>query len=197
MSLNQAPVQCCDCNREADLWMCLDCWGRPHLCQTCCRGAYTRTPMHRVQRWKMNRWVEVELWEVGLAVWMGHRGKPCPCASSEPASLRVVHTNGIHMVKAHYCRCRVDAPADHLQLISEGWFPLSYKQVKTVFTLKLLDMFLMENLKSQTAVHKFWTKMRRICCFTAPHSVPVSTWWRVLVLGGWVSLNNIVTGPST
>ena len=48
------------------------------LCQACCRQRHERNPFHKVEMWTGSHFSAAFLWEVGLRLYLGHRGLPCP-----------------------------------------------------------------------------------------------------------------------
>ncbi|KAK7692299.1 hypothetical protein QCA50_003924 [Cerrena zonata] len=59
-------------------WRCLDCFGEPAYCTSCCRLAHGRSPLHRISRWNGKTFYRSALYKTGLTLFMGHRGLPCP-----------------------------------------------------------------------------------------------------------------------
>ncbi|KIJ89600.1 hypothetical protein K443DRAFT_61876, partial [Laccaria amethystina LaAM-08-1] len=59
--------------------------------------------------------------------------------------MTIVHTSGVHYLPVVFCGCS-QAAAEDIQLLRVGLYPSTYKSCKTVFTLQLLDDYLLENL---------------------------------------------------
>ena len=75
--------RCQVCKVEASPWRCLDCFGEPTYCQSCCMEAHTRDPFHRVARWKGTHYSPDWLWVTGVCIHLGHHGQPCPNPASQ------------------------------------------------------------------------------------------------------------------
>lgn len=85
----------------------------------------------------------------------------------------VVHTNGIHYLPVHVCRCPNSATED-IQLLQMRYYPSTYKRIGTIFTFQLLDDYLLENLECQTSTYNYFQKLRRMTNKAIPQSIPVS-----------------------
>ena len=86
--------------------------------------------------------------------------------------LTIVDRSGVHDLAVHWCNCSGAAAAD-LQLFNAGFFPASYKRIKSAFTFQVLDDFLIDNLECKTSASSFYSKLRRITCKAFPDSIPV------------------------
>jgi hypothetical protein len=69
---------CSLCSTGAAIWRCLECLGRPTFCTDCCREQHLIIPLHRIQRWTGDFFLPAWLRQVGVVVYLGHGGKPCP-----------------------------------------------------------------------------------------------------------------------
>jgi hypothetical protein len=70
--------RCSGCGIGDGSWRCLDCLSRPLFCISCCRQAHSLLPFHRVERWTGSHFTPAWLQDVGVAIHLGHQGKPCP-----------------------------------------------------------------------------------------------------------------------
>jgi hypothetical protein len=52
--------------------------GRPVLCKDCCRRTHSKVPFHRVEQWTGEFFKPSWLHEVGVEIYLGHSGAPCP-----------------------------------------------------------------------------------------------------------------------
>ncbi|EAU81104.2 hypothetical protein CC1G_09746 [Coprinopsis cinerea okayama7 len=86
----------------------------------------------------------------------------------------VVHTNGVHYLPFVFCRC-AEAPSDEVQLLRHGFYPATFRDIRTVFTHALLDDYLLEMLECFTSTHHYYSKLRRVTNKNFPHSVPDRT----------------------
>ncbi|TEB32063.1 hypothetical protein FA13DRAFT_1628436, partial [Coprinellus micaceus] len=196
----QAPpsvCQSCDCD-PAD-YRCLECVGNSYLCWGCCRDAHVHTPLHRVEAWTGSHFEPSWLWPLGIGIYLGHGGDLCPQQTplsrpSDPPAMPalddhsygakpkgrkleghsvcvVVHTNGVHHLPFVRCKCSDAEPFD-IQLIRAGFYPSTEKEPRTVFSVPLLNLYLVETLECRTATNNFYSKLRRLTNETFPHSVP-------------------------
>jgi CxC2 like cysteine cluster associated with KDZ transposases len=74
-------VRCRGCGGEG-WWRCRDCFGGALWCRGCCRCIHLTQPLHRVERWNGRFFERSALWEVGVRLYLGHQGHPCPSADS-------------------------------------------------------------------------------------------------------------------
>ena len=81
--------------------------------------------------------------------------------------VRIIHTNGVHHLPLARCSCSgTDAlPCD---LIHAGLMPTSFKRVRTLFTLAVLDQFRYSNLEMKASAYQFFQMLRRITSPMAP-----------------------------
>jgi CxC2 like cysteine cluster associated with KDZ transposases len=60
-----------------------------------------------------------------------------------------------------------------LQLLRRGFYPSTFKGVRTVFTFSLLDDYLLDTLECHTSTHHYYQKLRRLTNKSFPHTAPV------------------------
>jgi hypothetical protein len=84
--------------------------------------------------------------------------------------VRVIHTNGVHYLALATCSCSgLDGlPED---LIHAGLMPTSFKRVRTLFTLAVLDHFRYSNLEMKASAYQCFQMLRRITMPMAPNNV--------------------------
>jgi hypothetical protein len=111
--------------------------------------------------------------DLGLAYHLGHGGCPCPCASGEPREMVVLHTNGIHQVHFHPCKC-VGAPHIRCQLLRRHLYPATILDPRTCATFALLREFHILSLQSKISMHHFYLSLHRRTDNTGLKSIPVS-----------------------
>jgi len=92
---------------------------------------------------------------------------------SHPSSIsyvRVIHTNGIHHIGMISCSCH---GADQLptDLVAANLIPSSFKKIRTIFTVELLDQYRLCNLEMKATAHQFYHYLRRITSPLDPASV--------------------------
>ena len=61
-------------------WRCVDCFGMPAFCTTCCRGFHVRAPFHRIERWNGQTFYPSSMRQTGLILYLEHGGLECPGA---------------------------------------------------------------------------------------------------------------------
>jgi hypothetical protein len=84
--------------------------------------------------------------------------------------VRIIHTNGVHHLALVKCSCSGD---DGLlnDLMHAGFMPTSFKCVKTLFTLAVLDQFRYSNLEMKASAYQFFQMLRHITMPMSPASV--------------------------
>ncbi|KAG8744966.1 hypothetical protein FRC12_014689 [Ceratobasidium sp. 428] len=101
-------------------------------------------PTHRVEYWDGLAWTRSSLQELGLIVYLGHRGKPC--FNNEGASqLLIGDLNGFHTVN----------------LLSAGYVPCSDIHPRSAFTHTLLEVYNTFLTLGRTSAHKFYAVLER------------------------------------
>ncbi|KIK75420.1 hypothetical protein PAXRUDRAFT_786179, partial [Paxillus rubicundulus Ve08.2h10] len=151
----------------------------------------------------------------GLTLHLGHDGGVCPSGVREvpqevpdeewepsqpgarPPHLQVPDTPGYMVVVdtlcVHYCNlayCNYPGSLDpHIQLLGAGLFPASTACPNTVFTFKVLDGCLWDNVECGTAAMNYFSKLKRFTSNVFPQSdielLRVARIWRVLKLLKW------------
>ncbi|KIK77284.1 hypothetical protein PAXRUDRAFT_167382, partial [Paxillus rubicundulus Ve08.2h10] len=156
-------------------------------------------PFHRVEQWTGTHFQESVLRLAGLTLHLGHDGGVCPSRVREvpqevpdeewepskpgarpphlwvpdtPGYLVVVNISGVHYCNLAYCNCP-GSPDPHIQLPCAGLFPASTAFPCTVFTFKVLDNFLRDDVECGTAAMNYFSKLKRITSNVFPHLVPV------------------------
>jgi len=69
---------CHFCSVGRPVWRCKDCTDRRPLCVYCCRNGHRNAPFHRVEKWNGRYYQIGALWQVGVKIYTGHNGHPCP-----------------------------------------------------------------------------------------------------------------------
>ncbi len=72
------PVSCRTCQATEDLYRCLYCMTQPIYCSAEMREYHELTPFHRIEKWTGTHFQPAWLSEVGLKIYLGHQGNPCP-----------------------------------------------------------------------------------------------------------------------
>ncbi|KAF5314234.1 hypothetical protein D9619_011889 [Psilocybe cf. subviscida] len=73
-----ANAFCTKCRKNNGLYRCSDCFGQNLLCVECTQEVHTNLPFHRIQQWCGSHFTRAALWQVGVKLFLGHGGMPCP-----------------------------------------------------------------------------------------------------------------------
>src|ERR1700691_3444817 len=68
----------CGCGYGASVWRCRDCADKSAICVLCCRIRHKLNWFHRVEKWNGRFYQPGALWQVGVKIFVGHNGVPCP-----------------------------------------------------------------------------------------------------------------------
>src|SRR6266702_1169621 len=68
----------CSMCRKHGGFKCPDCFGGPLLCKDCCVEFHRHSPFHRPLQWTSTHYTPVSLQSLGLVLFLGHNGAPCP-----------------------------------------------------------------------------------------------------------------------
>lgn len=72
------PQTCPKCRLGRPKWRCLDCVDSTALCVLCCRDGHQLNLFHRIEKWNGRFYQKAALWQVGVKIFTGHHGAPCP-----------------------------------------------------------------------------------------------------------------------
>ena len=75
--------------------------------------------------------------------------------------LTIVNTSSIFEMEVLFCICQNAGDKDE-QLLMAQHFPSSLKQIETVFTVLVLNDFLMDNLECKTTAQQYYSKLQSI-----------------------------------
>jgi hypothetical protein len=84
---SQNPA-CSRCGSGRAIWRCKDCTDKNAVCVLCCRNAHKFNIFHRVEKWNGRFYQHGALWQVGVKIFLGHDGKPCPRSAAALSSVR-------------------------------------------------------------------------------------------------------------
>lgn len=84
--------------------------------------------------------------------------------------VRVVHTNGIHVISMLSCDCHGsdDLASD---LLASRLLPTSFERIRTIFSAQLLDYFRLSNLETKASAYHFYHLLQRLTTPMDPGSV--------------------------
>ena len=69
---------CSNCSQAPGIWRCQDCTSQRHLCISCMRDRHGSNPFHRISFWTGTQYKDAWLRDVGVCIYVGHDGEPCP-----------------------------------------------------------------------------------------------------------------------
>ncbi|KAG1738664.1 uncharacterized protein EDB91DRAFT_1237711 [Suillus paluster] len=103
----------------------------------------------------------------------------------------IIDKSGVHRLETFKC-------------FRHGFFPASFNKLKTVFTFRVLDDFLLDNLKCGTSAMNYYSKLRRMTSSVFPHLVPdryrelmrVARQWRQLKSMKWHGFGHSSDNPN-
>lgn len=109
--------------------------------------------------------------DLGLVMYLGHSGSPCP-ASLELKKMVIVHTNGIHHCLVQFCDCN-DLVPNFQQLVLSRLFPATLTAPATAFTFDLLETFHQLTLCSKITPYDYFDTLRKLTNPAFPQDVDV------------------------
>ena len=78
---------CPHCQRGRAVWRCLDCMDKRAVCVLCIRTSHANSILHRIEKWNGRYYQKGALWQVGVKLYIGHNGFPCPQAHAALSGL--------------------------------------------------------------------------------------------------------------
>jgi hypothetical protein len=87
--------------------------------------------------------------------------------------LTVIDVSGVHHVWVKWCNCPNSRQHQETDLLQMGLFPVSYKNIKSTFTFKVLDDARMSNLECKSSAYQYYQKLRRTTSPLFPNAVEV------------------------
>ncbi|KAG1823813.1 uncharacterized protein BJ212DRAFT_1261788, partial [Suillus subaureus] len=84
----------------------------------------------------------------------------------------IIDKSGVHRLKVQCCDCP-NAMSPDIQMFRHGLFPTSFNKPKTLFTFRVLDDFLLDNLECSTLVMNYYSKLQQMTLSMFPHLGPV------------------------
>ena len=87
--------------------------------------------------------------------------------------LTVVDVSGVHRMWVKWCNCPNSREHQERHLLQMGLFPVSYKNIKSTFTFKVLDDARMSNLECKSSAYQYYQKLRRATSPWFPNAVEV------------------------
>jgi hypothetical protein len=65
----------------------LDCTDKAAVCVLCCRNSHKFNILHRIEKWNGRFYQQGALWQVGVKIYIGHNGNPCPKSNAALSDL--------------------------------------------------------------------------------------------------------------
>ncbi|KZV60207.1 hypothetical protein PENSPDRAFT_594339, partial [Peniophora sp. CONT] len=126
-------------------------------CRPCLLEKHADLPLHRIETWVDGQWNKVTLRALGLAVHLGHPdGSACSQPQRTVGNFVVIHTNGVHEVKAVFCGCSHTFVPARTQLVRERWWPATTDKPQTAATFEALDTLDALGTCGKTNAYEFW-----------------------------------------
>lgn len=153
------------------IWRCLNCIGNEVLCVLCLQEDHLKLPFHRVERWNGRFFSVGALWQVGVKLYTGHQGRPCPSQFSG----NIPHTSStrLTLLRAQCSEFLLDAslqiglaPEAILRILTEpenpatlpGSTPSLFHQVSSLLDeVKLVSLKELISLTSGAECDAEWT----------------------------------------
>jgi len=101
----------------------------------------------------------------------GSSGRTRTAASGNPL-FTVVDRTGVFDMEVVFCVCP-NSGSNDAQLLQSGLFPATFKQIETLFTVSVLDNFLIDNLECKTTAQQYYSKLQLMTNKMFPNNVPV------------------------
>ena len=116
--------------------------------------------------------------------------------------VRIIHTNGVHNLTLVSCSCHGDDALAEA-LVYAGLMPTSFKRVRTLFTLTILDRFRYSNLELKASAYQFFQMLRRMTSPMTPATVVnfyhelrrLSRLWRWMKKLKWAGFGHKTSDP--
>lgn len=164
---------CSSCGlTKSATYRCLECFNALALCATCIVTRHHLQPLHQIQMWTGTYFDAYTLHSLGLVMYLGHGGAPCP-ASVALKEMVIIHTNGIHRRSVQFCDCN-DLTENFQQLMILRLFPATLKFPATAFTFDLLETFHQLTLCSKITPYDYFDTLKKLTNLAFPQDVDVS-----------------------
>ncbi|KAJ3565721.1 hypothetical protein NP233_g7455 [Leucocoprinus birnbaumii] len=161
---------CLSCTtNDPAIYRCTECLSCAAMCKTCIIDRHVRLPLHRVQKWTGTHFTPTSLRDIGLILYIGHQGKPCP-VSTYTKDMVIVHVNGIHHCAVQFCDCN-DIIPNYLQLFLARYFPATPHMPSTAFTFSALETFHQLSLCSKITAYDYFDTLKKLTNHAFPQRV--------------------------
>ncbi|KAI0067061.1 hypothetical protein BV25DRAFT_1912397 [Artomyces pyxidatus] len=157
------PPLCCICQSATGLVRCEDCIEQQLMCEECICQVHSHEPLHRVSKWTGTFFAKFSLAAAGLAIQLGHDGRPCATPRQHTNKITVIDITGIQSVAVRYCDCaNVGTERTYVQLLRAGWWPATSTRPRTVTTLRTLKTFHAMTIQGKMNAYDFWNGLVRV-----------------------------------
>jgi hypothetical protein len=131
--------KCPVCHLGRAVWRCQDCSDRRAFCVLCFRDRHLINQFHRVEKWNGRYFQRGCLWQVGVKIYLGHQGQPCPRSSAG------LHDNsgcGSHNKREHAAPDTRTGSRDLETLVEQlGGLADQFQMTSTAFIMEIYEMF--------------------------------------------------------
>jgi hypothetical protein len=95
---------------------------------------------------------------LGIKIFLGHNGDPCPIPGDLIKDFTVIDTNGVHSIEAQFCGCYGNAGGspNRIQLLRSRLLPPTHVRPISAFTFDVLDTFQLLTLQGKTNAYDFY-----------------------------------------
>jgi CxC2 like cysteine cluster associated with KDZ transposases len=87
--------------------------------------------------------------------------------------LTVINVSSVHQMWVKWRNCPNSCQEQENHLLQMGLFPVSYKNIKSTFTFKVLDGAHLSNLECKSSAYQYYQKLWRITSPLFPNAVKV------------------------
>ncbi|KAF8547238.1 hypothetical protein OG21DRAFT_1425232 [Imleria badia] len=144
------------------MYRCRNCIAVDLYCKGCLLVAHAAQPVHMINEWTGEYWIQKPLKDLGVIIQLGHPiGETC-CLLKVPYAddFTVLNGNGVHPMALWFCGCE-SANTPVQQLLCHRLFPASMHQPRTAATFALLEEFHLLSLESKISAYHFYTSLAR------------------------------------
>ncbi|KAF9789306.1 hypothetical protein BJ322DRAFT_1000561 [Thelephora terrestris] len=146
-------------------YRCPDCFSAGFSCRDCLVLKHSNLPLHRIQQWEGNFFIETSLFDLGASYQLGHDIDDTCLLPSDYIDLVLFDTSGVHAVRVTFCFCNPNGAQScnrRVQLLRARWFPASWSHPGTAFTFRLLDFLHKLQTRSKINLYDFHASLASI-----------------------------------
>lgn len=156
------------------LFRCQDCPLGCLKCIDCVLSSHGERPFDRILMWDATKqfWQRITLPQMGYVFNLGHGGRKCTNASSDPKDMVIIHEHGLMDLPVLFCQCG-SARAPAAQLIASGLWPATWERPGTATTLNALEAYHNLSHVAQTSMYDFINHLKDMTDDTTPGDVQV------------------------